>query len=525
MSAAPLLCLCFVFVAAAANDCGEKGCAAEEDASVLLQSAVSSGAVQLVDEASSFLPPPSASQVQTIYNPATATSGGCSGTDESQCDRSACTWAGDSCKAHCTSYSRDSDDEGAECNDSGYCMWDGYAKGSCIEDLERMELGGDDSAVHIQAGGGSTTVVQRPELLTMQRFKTASSEWEPCSGDTDCWHGKTGSTGSWRYDSMTVTLNQGSAYSKAAVEFMVKCKSSTDSHIKVSFTDNLENPSKGDRINAGVQVWYNQIALVDNIASSSGWATNRRRNHKNKEKELEIPISSDDADPLFRMEVSTLSGSAATEFQAKIEVINVKAWFDSCMEQKQAHSQCLQVFADGNEDLRSDNAKQLACLEGTSTPDGCTAWKACLDKTPGGAETKAVLESVIKAFDQGAVQAALVQQNAITPSSWVAGVECTDGEHPECEDLSRLDIPAFSCSCYKDLAGKTPRQIQDRACPKRAMCCSWKRKNCNDASTYTLEGTVQLLEDRKKTMSNRSEQVSLAQGASLDDSLSGKRAC
>jgi hypothetical protein len=325
---------------------------------------------------------------------------------------------------------------------------------------------------------------------------------------------------------MRVNLKGGrSSYSKAAIEFLVKCKTGTDSNIKVSYAQN-------DRSNAAVQVWYNLIAKIGDSTSSSGWPTSRRRNYQNRKKELTIPISSDDANPVFRMEVSKLSSGTTASLEARITVNNVKAWFDSCMEQKQAHSQCMQVFAAGNKDLRSDNAKQLACLDGSTTSSSCTAWKNCLDLTPGGADTKTTLKNVIKAFDNLALMQ--VQQETISKSKWTAGTDCVGGAYPACEDLSRLDVPAFSCTCYNDLVGKNPSQIRQLACPKKAMCCSWKESNCNDASTYTLTGSIpgQFLqvddqEDSGKTMLNRSEQVSLAQEvteeASLDESLSGKR--
>jgi len=503
MRTAPLLCLCFVFVAAAANECGEDtGCAAEEDASALLQSVLSFGSAQLADGDETT---------------------GCSGDTETLCDTSACSWAGEECKPKCSSINSKTN-----CVGSGYCAWRGMSAryGNCIEEVGSIDLGGEDSGMKYQ---NSAPVAQRPELLLRDHYD--GSTWAPCSGSTDCWYGYEPS-GNWRNDDLRVTLSANSAYSKAGVDFLVKCQTGTGSHIKVTYAD-------VERKNAEVQVWYDHIAKIRNVAGNSDWATQERRRRRRKRRKeeneirhLEIPISSTDANPLFRMVVSRDKAKFDTSLEAKIEVKDVKAWFDSCMEKKQAHSQCLQIFADGNEALRSDNAKQLACLEGTSTSSGCTAWKSCLDSTSGGAETKTTLKNVIKAFDQGAVQ--LVQQDTMTPSSWSASNnECTDGQHPVCEDLSRLDVPAFSCTCYNDLQNadgttKTPQQIQALACPKRAMCCSWKRSNCNDASTYTLTGSTALLqvadeEDSEKTMSNRSEQASLAQGASLDESLSGKR--
>jgi len=391
--------------------------------------------------------------------------------------------------------------------------------GTCIEDIGSVDLGGTDSGMKYQAGA---PVAQRPELLKREHY--SGRTWSSCSGTTNCWYGYQPSN-SWRYDDMRVNLQRGSSYSKAAIEFLVKCKTGADSNIRVSYKED-------DRDYAAVQVWYNLIAKISNPRSSSGWPESRRRNYHNHAKELTIPISSDDANPVFRMEVSKLSSSKTAKLEAQITVNNVKAWFDSCMEQKQAHSQCMQVFAAGNKDLRSDNADMLACLDGSTTSASCTAWTDCLDNTPGGADTKTTLENVIKGVDNLALMQ--VQHETISKSKWTAGTDCVGGAYPACEDLSRLDVPAFSCTCYNDLVGKSPSQIRQLACPKRAMCCSWKESNCNDASTYTLTGSIpgQFLQvddqqDSGKTMLNRSEQASLAQEvteeASLDESLSGKR--
>jgi len=445
---------------------------------------------------------------------------GCSGTVESDCP-STCSWAGEECKAQCSSFNGDK----TSCVASGYCAWRGMSgnSGTCIEYIGSVDLGGTDSGMKYQAGA---PVAQRPELLKREHYD--GSTWASCSGTADCWYGKEGSR--WRQDDMRVKLDGSSSYSKAAIEFLVKCKTGADSNIMVTYKEN-------DREDAAVQVWYNLIAKIDDSTSSSGWPTSRRRNYQGKSKELTIPISSDDANPVFRMEVSKLSSrrrrkSKTAELEAVITVNNVKAWFDSCMEQKQAHSQCMQVFAAGNQDLRSDNAAQLACLDGSTTSASCTAWTDCLDLTPGGADTKTTLKNVIKAFDNLALMQ--VQQETISKSKWTAGTDCVGGAYPACEDLSRLDVPAFSCTCYDDLVGKNPSQIRELACPKKAMCCSWKESNCKDASTYTLTGSipggflqVDDQEDSGKAMLNRSEQASLAQEVteevSLDESLSGKR--
>lgn len=511
MRAAQIMFVFCLFGAAAAMGCdGDPSCAVETDAAVLLQSAT----VLQVEEATGTQASLSDRRRRRrrrrgSSSPSQATSS-CSGTVESDCP-STCSWAGEECKAQCSSFNGDK----TGCVASGYCAWRGMNanSGTCIEYIGSVDLGGTDSGMKYQAGA---PVAQRPELLKREHYD--GSTWASCSGTTNCWYGYEPSP-SWRYDDMRVNLGGSSSYSKAAIEFLVKCKTGADSNIKVSYKEN-------DRSDAAVQVWYNLIDKIDDSTSSSGWPG------QGNSKELTIPISSDDANPVFRMEVSKLSSGTTASLEAQITVNNVKAWFDSCMEQKQAHSQCMQVFAAGNQDLRSDNAKQLACLDGSTTSASCTAWKNCLDLTPGGADTKTTLKNVIKAFDNLALMQ--VQQETISKSKWTAGTNCAGGAYPACEDLSRLDVPAFSCTCYNDLVGKTPGQIRQLACPKKAMCCSWKESNCNDASTYTLTGSIpgQFLqvddqEDSGKTMLNRSEQASLAQEvteeASLDESLSGKR--
>jgi len=487
-SAQLMFVFCLVGAAAAVECGGDLSCATETDAAVLLQSATRTH------------------QAST-----------CSGTVESDCP-STCTWAGEKCEDPCSGI-----DDKDDCVDSGYCAWKGMNAntGTCIEYIGSVDLGGTDSDMKYQAGA---PVSQRPELLKREHYD--GSTWSSCSGTKECWYGYEPSD-SWSYDDMRVELRQSKSYSKAAIEFLVKCKTGADSNIMVTYKSN-------DRDDAAVQVWYNLVAQIDDPTVESDWPTSRRRNYQGKSKELTIPISSEDEDPVFRMEVSKLSSGKTAELEAQITVNNVKAWFDSCMEQKRAHSQCMQVFADGDETLRSSNTQMLACLDGSGRRRGadCTKWTNCLDSTTGGTDTKATLENLIKAVDNIALME--VQQKATSKSTWTAGTDCAGGAYPACEDLSRLDVPAFSCTCYDDLVGKSPSQIRKIACPKRAMCCSWKEANCEDASQYTLTGSipggllqVEDQEHSEKTMLNRSKQASPAQEVteevSLDESLSGKR--
>jgi len=432
-------------------------------------------------------PPTDASQMKAT---------GCTLMDQSGCTESSfCSWnsAGATCATACSMFGK------SDC--PGYCRYLGGGQGNKCIDVTTLDIGGESSEDTQQH---HTAIAFRPEFATLERYD--GTAWEPCAGDTDCWHGSDNG-GVAKYRDMRVKLS--SAHTKAAMDVQLTCDIIGTSKIIVTY---------GGLVNGDLQVTYNDRGQ-NKIWSKTGPGGKEQGYY-------EIAINSNDQSPILRVEFERDSGTEG-EVDVKIEVTNQPLWFEKCMTSKSGHAQCLKVFSDqtfsGSDfALRTDHQKQKSCIEGGGTSDAlCTAWYNCIDE-----DTREMIVKVVDAFDP---QALLLQENLLQGSTarpWKESDGCTAGTHPDCQDPAGIDVEAFDCNCYQVLVGKSVEEIRAMACPasEKKVCCHWKTANCGAPPSLLLqEGNEDT--HSQKTMTSRSQQNNSENGDSLDDSLSGKREC
>jgi len=233
-----------------------------------------------------------------------------------------------------------------------------------------------------------------------------------------------------------------------------------------------------------------------------------------------------------------------------IDVTNVKLAFDSCMDYKEAHGECLEVFGKkgGSSDLRNSHQEQARCICSTVPGDpsgdlpadirhycntiafssdgdvapGCPEWRKCL-----GADAKAVLLKTIHVVN--ALKTLAVAEpppQLLLAQDLTQKATCTSVAHGLCVDPSSFDIEAFDCNCFDWMKTSSKAQINKAFCDNENVCCDWKKSGqCAGYSFLEVEGNMSKHANSKKGNMLERQTKDSQHVTSLDDSVSGKRSC
>lgn len=423
-----------------------------------------------------------------------------------------------------------------QCEADG-CFWRRRGTGSrssatrkqfedCFPYITQLIIGGSVSTADYstQADNGRVT---RPDFMvtkhhTTSRRRSTPPHWTSCSSDDEndstaaenCW--APFATSSQRFESLRGKLSS-TDYDKIVMETMLQCEGAESLELEVycGASGNGQAP-----VNADIKVFYNGVDQGFELGTEC--AANPAANLKVKKtgstgwgSKVEIPINSNDAYPILRIELSRADAPtnpdhyqfdhrrrspASIQVQATMREVPVN--FDKCMQTKDYHGVCLQNL-DIGKPLRSDHEQQKECLSGTDTTmEGCTAWRTCL--LAGDTDFKDLLLRIVSASDMTPTDSLTEKHGMHKTITATAGTTtCTDDG--TCADPLTFDIESFDCKCYDGIYDKTETELWTWLCNHDKVCGCWKQTHCSDDD---------LLQQRSR------EDVAVR--SSLDDSLTSK---
>jgi hypothetical protein len=359
-----------------------------------------------------------------------------------------------------------------ECSDE--CFW---IDNECRGWIDNVVVGGESHTV-AKVNPNGRVKVGRPEFLTTQRFNTETNEWEPCSGDTNCF----GSTEPQAINGSITNSN----YSKIAIELSIKC--AVKASLLTRFYCNNGDPSFH---NMEISAWYNH-APFNVFKHGCGGAIKQWVGLPVTVRS--IPIAPHDANPVLRIEMSAKNADERAEAAFDLRVQNVPVVFADCMSLKTHHGQCLRVMAGTDVPLRSNHTLQLKCLRTNinnterqaAIDPACPEWRGCLGNGP----PRNVLIKVLKAFHTlgSPVETSLGEKTDIETrredksqhltKALVHRGSCNPMDHSTCTDPETFDVEAFDCNCFDELKVMSKEDIHSWACNSTDVCCDWKRDKC-----------------------------------------------
>jgi hypothetical protein len=213
------------------------------------------------------------------------------------------------------------------------------------------------------------------------------------------------------------------------------------------------------------------------------------------------------------------STSSSTEATVLVWGKDLSPALDDCLSTKD----CMKILGAGSSDafdLRNDNRRQRACLNGKLNDSLCQSWRSCLQNSGGFHGLRTLLRAVFSGSSSS-----LLEQNASRL------VRSHDASTANCQDPSVSDPETWDCDCFENM--KQTCGGVDQACFNRLMCShpnicsSWKESNCGHFSSSMLEigadGSTQ--EKTQKRLMRRAtveETATDLNKEGLDSSLEGK---
>jgi hypothetical protein len=290
-------------------------------------------------------------------------------------------------------------------------------------------------------------------------------------------------------------------------------------------------------------MWYNLQPVT--VLPCTGEGRSERTQEK---RPFSLMVDPSDAHPILRIEVSKSNSSLSLAEQIiNLELPSVSATFDTCMELRAHHGQCLaELGGSGDVPLRSNHTLQFECLVNEDDSiNRCAEWRECLSGSDGLDTLKNILEAFsmtpnVNGLLQAADETALSHNGQWSESesesesdngqesNFTSGCTCIDDpNHQTCVDPETMDVEAFDCHCWRDLVKMNGTEINKGACGRADICCDWKASHCATTctpvnSTTLLEARRTLLSPRTSSVSNKSMQPPLDEPGSLEESAVGK---
>jgi len=469
-----------------------------------------------------------------------------------------CTWTGEKCEKGCSRFPQGTAPTAAQREATStscpeYCIYlpgvdttkrgdsNGFFNGEirlpqCVAHA-RLDIGGTSSG---ENNGGYA--ISRPQYKVTDRYSLSTQKWEACGEPMEKCSLHTSQS---VCDGAPPPCTWDAASSKCKDLWDGCWRGAQETTLQVSWKAKGELGYNPDITTSGVDIvidceyggdvlveWRKGSNYVSRVYYNLEDITDKK---KEGEKFPFITFTPSPGKTILRLEAERKDADKKGSLRFRVELPQVMAAFERCMNFKAEHGQCLEEFGKSEPQFVSSPEQTRLCLNAPDPAaldppiDGCAEWRSCL-----GEEGKEAAMKLTTAISSGGrpklMEASQKQTTPWTDRNLATPGYCTPGSHTTCVDPRVFDVEAFDCNCFEYMKSLTPAEIYDDFCKSPEVCCDWKDNVAECPVSLWEDMEVLLLEKNQKvntSMTQRSQADKDAEAdgkmMSLDDSLSGKR--